>query len=81
SHLQKSGFRNIKVAPNRMLITADGSAATAKTAFNATLHRFNANGRTAFANVTAAQVPQSLGDIVLAVHGLQNVHTFHTTLR
>ncbi|OHX12036.1 hypothetical protein BI343_03575 [Chromobacterium amazonense] len=81
AHLQKSGFRNIKVAANRMLITADGSAATAKTAFNATLHRFNANGRTAFANVTAAQVPQSLGDIVLAVHGLQNVHTFHTTLQ
>ncbi|WP_199153698.1 protease pro-enzyme activation domain-containing protein [Chromobacterium sp. ASV23] len=81
AHLQKSGFRNIKVAANRMLITADGSAATAKTAFNATLHHFNANGRTAFANVTAAQVPQSLGNIVLAVHGLQNVHTFHTTLQ
>ncbi|MBX9346810.1 S53 family peptidase [Chromobacterium vaccinii] len=81
AHLQKNGFRNIKVAPNRMLITADGSAATAKTAFNATLHHFNVNGRTAFANVTAAQVPQSLGDTVLAVHGLQNVHTFHTTLQ
>ncbi|MGC0153772.1 S53 family peptidase [Chromobacterium vaccinii] len=80
AHLQKSGFRNIKVAPNRMLITADGSAATAKTAFNATLHHFSVNGRTAFANVSAAQVPQSLGDVVLAVHGLQNVHTFHTTL-
>ncbi|ERE04200.1 MULTISPECIES: S53 family peptidase [Chromobacteriaceae] len=81
AHLQKNGFRNIKVAPNRMLVTADGSAATAKTAFNATLHHFNVNGRTAFANVTAAQVPQSLGDTVLAVHGLQNVHTFHTTLQ
>lgn len=81
AHLQKNGFRNIKVAANRMLITADGSAATAKTAFNVTMHRFNNNGRAAFANVTAAQVPQSLGNIVLAVHGLQNVSTFHTMMQ
>ncbi|WP_083338914.1 S53 family peptidase [Chromobacterium sphagni] len=81
AHLQKSGFRNIKVAANRMLVSADGSAASAKTAFNATLHHFNVNGRNTFANVTAAQVPQSLGNVVLAVHGLQNVHTFHTTLQ
>ncbi|WP_236250732.1 protease pro-enzyme activation domain-containing protein [Chromobacterium phragmitis] len=81
AHLQKSGFRNIKVASNRMLITADGSAATAKTAFNVTMHHVNNNGRAAFANVTAAQVPQSLGGIVLAVHGLQNVSTFHTMMQ
>ncbi|UTH73089.1 protease pro-enzyme activation domain-containing protein [Chromobacterium sp. IIBBL 290-4] len=81
AHLQKAGFRNIKVAPNRLLISADGSAATAKTAFNTSLRHVNVSGRAAIANASAAQVPQSLGDIVLAVHGLQTVHTFHTTLQ
>ncbi|MBW7567418.1 S53 family peptidase [Chromobacterium subtsugae] len=81
AHLQKSGFRNIKVAANRMLVSADGSAATAKTAFNASLRHVSVNGRSGFANSTAAQVPQSLGNIVLSVHGLQNVHQFHTTLQ
>lgn len=80
-HLQASGFRNIKVAPNRLLITADGSAATVKAGFQTSLHRYNINGRQAFANVANAQVPSQLADIVLAVHGLQNVHQFHTALR
>lgn len=80
-HLQTSGFRNIKVAPNRLLITADGSAATVKAGFQTSLHRYDINGRQAFANVANAQVPGALADIVLAVHGLQNVHQFHTALR
>ncbi|OQS35252.1 S53 family peptidase [Chromobacterium haemolyticum] len=80
-HLQANGFRNIKVAPNRLLITADGSAATIKAGFQTSLHRYNINGRQAFANVANAQVPSQLADIVLAVHGLQNVHQFHTALR
>lgn len=80
-HLQANGFRNIKVAPNRLLITADGSAATVKAGFQTSLHRYNINGRQAFANVANAQVPSQLADIVLAVHGLQNVHQFHTALR
>ncbi|OWY40436.1 peptidase S53 [Xenophilus sp. AP218F] len=79
-HLQDSGFRNIQVAANRLLITADGSAATVKTAFQTSLHHYNLNGRQAFANTSGAMVPAALADIVLAVHGLQNVHQFRTHL-
>ncbi|WP_199154748.1 protease pro-enzyme activation domain-containing protein [Chromobacterium sp. ASV23] len=79
-HLQASGFRNIKVASNHLLVTADGSAATVKTAFNTTLHGYNVKGRQLYANATAAMVPSQLGDTVLAVEGLQNLHLFHTTL-
>ncbi|OHX15080.1 hypothetical protein BI347_15290 [Chromobacterium sphagni] len=78
SHLQQNGFRNISVSPNNLLITADGSAATVYSAFQTKLHRYSVNGRQAVANVAAAQVPASLASIVLAVHGLQNVHQFHT---
>jgi len=79
-HLKKSGFINIAVAPNRMLISANGLAASVKSAFNTNLRTYNIDGRMAHANTSDAAVPQSLGDIVLAVHGLQTVHLHHTML-
>ncbi|MBS0446059.1 MAG: PKD domain-containing protein, partial [Proteobacteria bacterium] len=42
------------------------------------LHAFDVRGRAAYANVTAAQVPDTLADTVLAVTGLQTVHLAHT---
>ncbi|MFZ6746959.1 pre-peptidase C-terminal domain-containing protein [Undibacterium sp. JH2W] len=79
-HLRSSGFVNISVSDNRMLVTADGAAATVKTAFNTDLHTYSVNGRTVQVNLSDAQVPQSLSDTVLAVHGLQNLHTYRTHL-
>jgi pseudomonalisin len=78
NHLKNSGFVNVTVSDNRMLVNADGSAAAVKAAFNTELHTYNVNGRMAHANVSDAQVPQSLGSIVLAVHGLQDVYQHHT---
>lgn len=78
SHLQQNGFRNITVSPNNLLVTADGSHATVYKAFQTKLHRYSVNGRQTYANTANIQVPASLSGIVLAVHGLQNVHQFHT---
>ncbi|MES2105220.1 MAG: protease pro-enzyme activation domain-containing protein [Pseudomonadota bacterium] len=80
SHLAKNGFTNISVADNNLLISADGTAGAVKSAFNTELHSYTVNGRSAYANIDDAAVPQSLGGIVLAVHGLQNVHLHHTML-
>ncbi|MBC3907997.1 pre-peptidase C-terminal domain-containing protein [Undibacterium umbellatum] len=80
NHLKSSGFVNISVSDNRMLVTADGAAATVKTAFNADLKTYSVQGRSVHVNTTDAQVPQSLADTVLAVHGLQNLHTYRTNL-
>ena len=77
-HLKRSGFINITVSDNRLLVSGDGTAGSVKTAFNTELRNYNVNGRTAFANVSDAAVPQSLGDTVMAVHGLQTVHMYHT---
>ncbi|WP_434658525.1 S53 family peptidase [Chromobacterium violaceum] len=77
SHLRQSGFRNIAVSPNNLLVTAEGSAATVYGAFQTRLHRYDVGGRQAVANIQNAQVPASLAGIVLAVHGLQSVHQFH----
>ena len=78
AHLTKSGFVNVTVAANRMLVNADGSAASVKSGFNTELRTYNINGRIAHANTSDVTVPQSLGDIVLAVHGLQTIHLYHT---
>lgn len=81
AHLRQNGFVNIKVARNRMLISADGTAGTVKTAFRTPLVHVLKNGRPAYANATAAQVPQALGESVVAVLGLQNITRAHTMAR
>ncbi|MYN45758.1 peptidase S53 [Pseudoduganella sp. FT93W] len=77
-HLRQSGYVNIEVSENRMLITADGTAATAGKAFNVRMAHFNRGERHAYANTNDPVVPAALGNIVLGVHGLQTVHTAHT---
>ncbi len=80
AHLKKAGFVNVKVASNRMLVTADGTAGTAKAAFNVDMKHYDVNGRKAYAATSDAVVPEELGNIVLGVHGLQNIYLSHTML-
>ena len=81
AHLRKNGFVNIHVAPNRLLISADGSAGAVKAAFNTPLVRYQLNGKAGYANTAPAQVPQDLGEIVGSVLGLQNVARAHPMLK
>jgi subtilase family serine protease len=81
-YLTQAGFRNIVVAPNRLLVAADGTADIVQTAFQTTLANVRtADGRDAFANTEDAHVPANLSGIVLAVLGLQTVHQAHTFAR
>ena len=80
NHLRKSGFVNIEVASNNMMVTADGTAATARAAFNVEMQHFEKNGRRSFANVNDPVVPEELRDVVLAVHGLQDMHRAHRAM-
>lgn len=77
-HLRQSGFTHIEVAPNNLLVSADGNAGAASTGFHTSIKRFEANGREFFANDTPALVPSALGDAVESVLGLQNVSVKHT---
>jgi len=77
-YLTQAGFTNVQVAKNRMLVTADGTAATTRAAFNTSLVQFNDAGRQVYANSGDAQVPAALSEVVDAVLGLQNVVTAHT---
>ncbi|UPG88572.1 protease pro-enzyme activation domain-containing protein [Luteibacter aegosomaticola] len=78
AHLKQSGFTNIEVTPNNLLISADGTANAATTGFHTSIKRFEQGGREFFANDAPALVPSSLGESVNAVLGLQNVSVKHT---
>lgn len=72
SYLNQQGFENVQIEPNNLMISADGTALTVSQAFNTQLESYLVNGASVYANMTAAQVPESLGGIVAAVLGLNN---------
>jgi pseudomonalisin len=78
AYLLENGFVNINISENRLFITADGTVGAVKRAFNTPILHFTKNGRLMHANAATAQVPDELGDAVLAILGLQNVTRAHT---
>ncbi|HEY2396729.1 MAG TPA: S53 family serine peptidase [Rudaea sp.] len=79
AHLQASGFSNISVSANRLLVSADGTAASVQTAFQTRIADVRTgSGGAAFANVDDAKVPAALSGTVLAVLGLQTETQAHT---
>jgi subtilase family serine protease len=56
--LKASGFTNIKIAPNRLLVSGDAPAANVQRAFNTSLVSVKTHdGRVAYANTREATVP------------------------
>ncbi|WP_232820879.1 protease pro-enzyme activation domain-containing protein [Dyella sp. C11] len=78
AHLSQSGFSNVHVSPNNMLVEADGNANTVSTAFRTNMRTFAFGGKQRIANDSAVQVPAALGGIVDSVLGLQNLNVPHT---
>src|SRR5690348_2052148 len=73
--LKASGFTDVKVSANRMIVNATGPAAVAAPAFNTSFAQVRTHdGRVAYANTTDAHVPTQLRSIVRSVLGLQTVH-------
>ncbi|WP_158621241.1 protease pro-enzyme activation domain-containing protein [Dyella dinghuensis] len=81
-YLTKAGFSNVKIAAGNALVEADGRADTAQSAFSTSFtHVKTHDGRDAYANSSAVQIPANLQDVVHAVLGLQNVHISHAMTR
>ncbi len=75
AYLRAQGFVHIRVAPDRLLVGADATAAIASRAFATTLEQVRTrSGRFAIANSDAVRVPAALQDGVLGVLGLQTVY-------
>lgn len=82
NYLTRAGFRNVKISPNRMLVSGDGSAAVAQAAFQTHLATVRTpDGRMAHANTSPIKIPAALAGSVQAVLGLQDVHLMHTYTR
>ena len=79
-YLTEQGFSNVQIAKNRLLITADGTAAAARRAFNTDLVHLTLNGEVGIANTGAVQMPAAVADQVQNVLGLQTVQKVHTYL-
>jgi len=81
-YLTKAGFGHVKIAVDNAFVEADGRADTAQAAFHTSfVHVKTHDGRDAFANSSAVQIPSSLQDVVHAVLGMQNVHIATTMIR
>ncbi len=78
-YLTKAGFTNVNIGRDRLLVTADGSAAVVQAAFKTSMARVHTHdGRQAYANISPISIPAALAGSVQAVLGLQNVHLVHT---
>ena len=81
-YLKQAGFSNVSISSNRMLVSATGNAATVQSAFHTSLVSVRTHdGRSAFANSSAIQIPAALRGSVQAVLGLQTVHKAHVLAR
>jgi pseudomonalisin len=72
-YLESMGFTDISVQPNRLLVSANGTALTARRAFNTELAYFKRGEREARVNTTDVMVPGELDGVILAVLGLQTL--------
>lgn len=80
-YLTQNGFTNIHVAPNRLLVTADGTIGAVRQAFRTSIGHFQRDGKYGIANVNDVRVPAALGPTVDRVLGLQTLVTAHTFSR
>lgn len=76
--LSQSGFKNVTIAPNRLLVSGDAPAGLVQRAFHTQMVSVHTHdGRVAFANNSDIAIPASLHGTVQSVLGLQTVHVPH----
>jgi uncharacterized protein (TIGR03437 family) len=77
--LESQGLKVHDVARGRLWITFSGSAAQVGRAFQTQIHRYNVNGTSHFANVSAPRIPAAFQNAVSGVDGLHDFvpHPMH----
>ncbi len=78
SYLRQQGFTQVAIEPNRLIVSATGTASHVEAAFHTSIRTTSTNGRRVYANVTPALVPAKFRSLVLAVLGLNNVYQMST---
>ncbi len=72
-YLVQSGFTDVKIADDRLLVSATGSSSAVRQAFKTELVDVNRNGTLGIANVSDVQLPSNVATLVLSVLGLQTL--------
>ncbi len=80
-YLARQGYRDITVAPNRLVITAVGTASATKRTFHTDLAEFEVDGVRGIINTQAVSIPADWKDSVHAVLGLDTINRFRTLAR
>lgn len=81
-YLTSAGFRDVTIAPNRLLVTANSTADSVRAAFHTSFESVRTpDGRNAFHNTSDVMIPGALKDSILSVVGLDTVHVSHTFAR
>ncbi|HEX3896644.1 MAG TPA: PKD domain-containing protein, partial [Rudaea sp.] len=76
--LNAAGFTNVTIAPNRLLISADGNLKIAADTFQTSFATVQTkDGNVGFANDSDVHIPAQFQNDILSVVGLQNVHSAH----
>ncbi len=77
AYLQGQGLHVLSVASNNALVSASGSVATVERAFGVTLNDYQLDGRIAYAPTTDPSIPDTLGDTIVDIEGLDNLVSSH----
>ncbi len=77
-YLTANGFTHVRIAPNRLVISADGTIGAARNAFRTEIAHFTRDGHSGIANTTDIQIPANLSGAVDHVLGLQTLNRMHT---
>lgn len=70
--LTGSNLKIVSVGRARNSISFSGPVRQVEQAFGTEIHNFSVNGETHFANVSVPAVPSTVGNLILAVHGLND---------
>jgi subtilase family serine protease len=70
--LESQGFSDIEVSRSRTSVSFSGNAAQVEQVFGTTLHRFDINGISHYANISNPVMPAALQGVVLGIRGLND---------
>jgi hypothetical protein len=70
--LQAQGFTVRRVANGRNFVVFSGTAGQVEAAFQTSIHNFEIDGETHFANTTPPSIPAALSGVVSGIRGLHN---------
>jgi hypothetical protein len=75
---QSQGLTVTQRYDNRLIVDLEGPSASIEKAFGVTLNRYQIGGATYFSNDRDASIPASLGGIIHAIIGLNNIQRLHS---